>query len=991
MASLGKLLLELGINSGAFTAGLDKATYQARQFGQEVKGTLNDLRGSLSGLGDAFGGLGGPISSAMSAIQSSVNVAGTAIKGFTSGTISGFAGVAIGAVALVGAAVSVAGAWAYLATQGADVVENLERMSTKTGLSINDLQAFGAAAADSGGSLEDVTNAFKKFNRSLADGQKEGSAANIVLHNLGVTAKEPKEAFLQTIDALEKMSNKSLQASYAQQLFGRSFQDLIADFPEGSKNIEDAAAQVASYGAVIDSKAVQSTSAYKQSLENLSLAWDHLKVSATGALPALSAVLNVLAAGVKNPFGLGSGPGSFSGGGTPTKPAIGPQLNAADSAAAAEADKQQAAALQAQEDAYTRIKTGGEAGLALEKQQLLVAEAVKAQDYERAAALEAQIPALQEASRLEKERTAAIFNLPKTSTAAISKDSIEQTKAFGDAMRALAGTSGIEAAAAADTANKIEQFSSGTNAAIVNTKAFAEALDKLKPGFAASSLATEFSKAIAETGKSLDEFTGKQRETNNALEAEGQTLGKVADEQAKNTASLTPLIKKVADAQKAFDDFNTQVNANGKASVSDAAQLAQMSDELNKLKGALDTAKSAVDSTNASFKSTAVSEAQKNAQLTLQTTQATTSALLAGGEAYAKIDQQVKQFAKDTGATVEEQAAYRTVLEETNTALLQQTALAKIGQGPQIQSLQTQITYLEQIETQWQAAGKDVQGVQQAILQLEAEQAKLQADTGSFSAGIHAGYLQWAADIKTNAQLMQTLVPQALNGIADNLSSVIATGKAKWGDLVNSMEEALLKSQISSLIKQIFNFANNNNALSGLFGGQVFGSGGAFGAGGGGVSQQAAATTLQTGATTLQTAAATLQTSAAALQSAAATLSSSGAGADVSGAAGGDGGGSDFLSNILGGGIGLPGFADGGDVMPGKPIIVGEKRPEVFVPGSAGRILPTVGGGGSNTTVNMNVQAPDADSFRKSSSQMLRDMMRTVSTQNARNRGGYTG
>lgn len=85
----------------------------------------------------------------------------------------------------------------------------------------------------------------------------------------------------------------------------------------------------------------------------------------------------------------------------------------------------------------------------------------------------------------------------------------------------------------------------------------------------------------------------------------------------------------------------------------------------------------------------------------------------------------------------------------------------------------------------------------------------------------------------------------------------------------------------------------------------------------------------------------------------------------VGGVAGGLGGG---LSGILGhipgvgsvmkGGVGdflmglLPHFANGGDVAAGRPIMVGERGPEPFVPQVAGTIIPhgaIMGGGGGDT------------------------------------------
>jgi len=70
----------------------------------------------------------------------------------------------------------------------------------------------------------------------------------------------------------------------------------------------------------------------------------------------------------------------------------------------------------------------------------------------------------------------------------------------------------------------------------------------------------------------------------------------------------------------------------------------------------------------------------------------------------------------------------------------------------------------------------------------------------------------------------------------------------------------------------------------------------------------------------------------------------------------------------------LFGFAAGGQVMADTPIIVGERGPELFVPRSAGAIVPNNAlggmagrsneGGGGQTTVNYNISAVDAASFR---------------------------
>jgi lambda family phage tail tape measure protein len=79
------------------------------------------------------------------------------------------------------------------------------------------------------------------------------------------------------------------------------------------------------------------------------------------------------------------------------------------------------------------------------------------------------------------------------------------------------------------------------------------------------------------------------------------------------------------------------------------------------------------------------------------------------------------------------------------------------------------------------------------------------------------------------------------------------------------------------------------------------------------------------------------------------------------------GGGS---TGVFGGAVlGLPGFAAGGPTDM-SPMIVGERGPELFIPGSAGRIVPNNQLGNNQpqqlvTNVNYRIEAVDASSFRQ--------------------------
>ena len=57
---------------------------------------------------------------------------------------------------------------------------------------------------------------------------------------------------------------------------------------------------------------------------------------------------------------------------------------------------------------------------------------------------------------------------------------------------------------------------------------------------------------------------------------------------------------------------------------------------------------------------------------------------------------------------------------------------------------------------------------------------------------------------------------------------------------------------------------------------------------------------------------------------------------------------------------GFPGLANGGTATAGRPYIVGERGPELFVPGRTGTVVPNHAMGGANVTVNVDASGTQA-------------------------------
>jgi phage-related minor tail protein len=71
--------------------------------------------------------------------------------------------------------------------------------------------------------------------------------------------------------------------------------------------------------------------------------------------------------------------------------------------------------------------------------------------------------------------------------------------------------------------------------------------------------------------------------------------------------------------------------------------------------------------------------------------------------------------------------------------------------------------------------------------------------------------------------LVSGLIDTGLKGVGDAFASMVATGKASWGSLIQSMEQMLLKSAINNILNSLFK----------SIGGALSGQGGFLGALGG--------------------------------------------------------------------------------------------------------------------------------------------------------------
>lgn len=142
----------------------------------------------------------------------------------------------------VGAGLSVVGLAAF-AKSGIDAADGLNDMSQRLGVSVKDLASFKLAAEQSGTSLDGIGNGIARLTRSIGDAEAGNKQLAGALQGLGITARDPKEAFFQLADAVKRIEDPSQRAALLSQVLGKNYQELIPLLTQGGDALRESARQ----------------------------------------------------------------------------------------------------------------------------------------------------------------------------------------------------------------------------------------------------------------------------------------------------------------------------------------------------------------------------------------------------------------------------------------------------------------------------------------------------------------------------------------------------------------------------------------------------------------------------------------------------------------------------------------------------------------------------------------------------------------------------
>jgi hypothetical protein len=146
----------------------------------------------------------------------------------------------------LGATLSV-GALASFAKSGIEAADALNDMSQRLGVSVKDLASFKLIAEQSGTSLDSVGAGIARLSKSIGEAELGNKNLAGALKQLGITARDPREAFLQLADAVQRIHDPTQRAALLSQVLGKNYGELVPLLVEGGDALRASAAASESF------------------------------------------------------------------------------------------------------------------------------------------------------------------------------------------------------------------------------------------------------------------------------------------------------------------------------------------------------------------------------------------------------------------------------------------------------------------------------------------------------------------------------------------------------------------------------------------------------------------------------------------------------------------------------------------------------------------------------------------------------------------------
>ena len=181
----------------------------------------------------------------------------------------------------------------------AELGDMFDKMSQRTGVSVEALSGLKFAAEQSGASIETLEMGIRNMQRVLLDVQQGSSTAATTLSMLGLSidnlqTMSPEQQFLQMAQAIAGVEDPSRQAALAMELFGRSGTQLLPMLQQGEAGIEALMQEARRLGIVMSEEDAKAAADFTDAMNRLSSVFKGIATQVSSVItPILTKLSNL--------------------------------------------------------------------------------------------------------------------------------------------------------------------------------------------------------------------------------------------------------------------------------------------------------------------------------------------------------------------------------------------------------------------------------------------------------------------------------------------------------------------------------------------------------------------------------------------------------------------------------------------------------------------------------------------------------------------------
>lgn len=178
--------------------------------------------------------------------------------------------------------------------------DEIDKMSQKLGLSASAYQEWDYVLGQAGVDITSMSTGLKTLTNKLDDAKNGGENAQKMFETLGISLEDlsnmsREEVFEAAIAGFQAMEDSTERAALANDLFGKSGQELTPLFNESAEATEGLRKAAHDLGFVMSDEAVQASADYKDALDTLQRTFDGLKTNMmTELMPSMTQVMDGL-------------------------------------------------------------------------------------------------------------------------------------------------------------------------------------------------------------------------------------------------------------------------------------------------------------------------------------------------------------------------------------------------------------------------------------------------------------------------------------------------------------------------------------------------------------------------------------------------------------------------------------------------------------------------------------------------------------------------